>query len=150
MGAKSSASDEEIISEINVTPLVDIVLVLLIIFMVAAPIINRPNLPLELPKAASAEESKLPLLSVVISKDKEIYLNGKLSNKADIKKAAEEVKAKLPKGKSPTAFVSADTRSNYGTFAEVVDELRLSGVFQIALDTKPQKLDDIKEVEATE
>ena len=118
--------------------------------MVAAPIISRPNLPLELPKAATAEDNKLPLLSVVITKDKKIYLNGQLASKNEIKKAAENLKLKMPPGKPLTAFVSADTRSNYGTFAEVVDELRLSGIFQIALDTKPQKLDDIEEIEIAE
>jgi len=137
--AGSSGDEEDIISGNNVTPMVDIVLVLLVIFMVTAPILMKNAIPLQLPRAKTAEESKVPILSVAISKDQNIYINGKEAAMDQIANAVSDLKAKLKVGQAPSAFVSADTRASYGIFAKVVDKLRETGVYQIALDTKPQE-----------
>lgn len=132
---------DEVISGINVTPLVDVILVVLIIFIVTASVILRSSIPVELPRAASAESSTSGLLNVAIAKDGGLYINGASARSleslpravADARVAARE------RGGRVAAFISADVGAPYGLFARVVDRLRLEGVTEIALDTQPQE-----------
>ena len=149
MAGQQSGSDDEVISGINVTPLVDIVLGLLIIFMVTASYIVRPAIPLDLPKAQSSEPVGTGLLAVAVAKDGKIYLNGKPGSLKGITGAVQRARAAAERGgKKLEAFVSADRRAPYGLFAEVVDRLRMAGVVDIAMDTKPGDLEDPEQPEA--
>ena len=137
--------DDEVISGINVTPLVDVVLVLLIIFIVTASSLLRSSIPIELPYAASAEESKAGLMIVDIDEDGQLYINARLAELANIPEEVALAKKKLAdarrRGETQqrelNVFVSADVSSNYGRFAQVVDHLRLAGVVEISMDTRP-------------
>jgi len=141
--AASTQQDDDIISGINVTPLVDIILVVLIIFIVTASLVLRSNVPVELPKAQTAEQSVEGLINLAVTSDGEIYLNGRPGKLDDIpalvKQAREKVKQQ---GGQVSAFISADVNARYGKFAEVLDRLRLEGVADIALDTKPPELEE--------
>ena len=142
MGAQQGNADEPI-TAINVTPLVDIILVVLIIFIVTASLVLRSNVPVELPKAQTAEQSVEGLINLAVTSDGEIYLNGRPGKLDDIpalvKQAREKVKQQ---GGQVSAFISADVNARYGKFAEVLDRLRLEGVADIALDTKPPELEE--------
>ena len=143
MAGGSHDHEDEPISGINVTPLVDIALVLLIIFMVTASFIVKTNIPLELPKAATSESSGNVLLSLAVTQNGKLFLNGKPGKLEDIPTVVAEANEKAKKeGKELAAFVSADRRAPYGTFARVVDRLRLAGVYDIAMDTKPEELEE--------
>jgi len=136
-------NDDEAISGINVTPLVDIALVLLIIFMVTTSFIAKSNIPIELPKAQTGEASENILLSVAVTKTGGIYLNGEEKKLDDIPAVVASVQKKAKEeGKTLTAFVSADKNAPYGVFARVVDRMRIAGIYDIAMDTKPEAIEE--------
>ncbi len=132
--AAQVGNDEEIISGINITPLVDIVLVVLIIFIVTASFVLRNNIPVELPKAATGQESTAGLLNLAIDKQGALFVNGKPSSVEQLPRAVADARAKDTK---VSAFIAADVQAQYGAFAQVVDRLRQEGVTDIALDTQP-------------
>lgn len=138
--AQTMQSDDELITGINVTPLVDVVLVILIIFIMTASLIFRTEIPVDLPSAQTAEASTAGLLNVGITRDGTIYLNGKRGTLKQIPQAVASLRDKVSK-KPIKAFVSADVTAQYGAFAQVMDHLRLAGIKDIALDTQPQ--DDV-------
>ena len=82
MGAKIGG-DDDAIAEINIVPFVDIILVVLIIFMVTTPFIMKPSINVNLPKAASGEESSPAKLNVSITNDGQLTLNGQPTNLDD-------------------------------------------------------------------
>jgi biopolymer transport protein ExbD len=91
----------------------------------------------ELPRAATAGETPVGLLALVVTRSGELYLNGQPATLDDIPRAVSGARSRLSEGEKLTGFVSADVLAPYGRFAEVVDRLRLEGVTDIALDTRP-------------
>ena len=139
--AASTQNDDEIISGINVTPLVDIILVVLIIFIVTASLVLRHNIPVDLPQAQTSEQSVEGLINLAVTAEGELYLNGRPGTLDDIPAVVAEARQKVENnGGKVSAFISADTRARYGKFAEVIDQLRLEKVTDIALDTKPPEI----------
>jgi biopolymer transport protein ExbD len=136
--AQSMSEGDDIIAGINITPLVDIVLVILVIFVVTASFVLKSTVPVNLPQAASAEESAGALIALVVTEKGELYIDGRPASLDEIPGAVDTVRRRLAgTGKAPSAIVSADTSSRYGDFATIVDRLRLAGVTDIALDTRP-------------
>jgi biopolymer transport protein ExbD len=130
---------DEVISGINVTPLVDVVLVLLIIFIVTASFIMKSAIPVELPAAASGEQRAQGLLAITVARDGAIGINGQPASLAALPDAvARASAAQGGDARRVEAFVSADVAAPYGQFAGVVDRLRVLGVTSIALDTRPE------------
>jgi len=107
MGAdlNSSTDDNEPISGINVTPFVDVVLVLLVIFMVTAPVLLKDALQIQLPKAASVETKVTTTLGVVVTKAGQILLDGQPMVP---ERLAEAVKRALASDPQAQAVLSAD------------------------------------------
>jgi biopolymer transport protein ExbD len=114
-----------------------------IVFIVTASTIVNRSMPVNLPKAATAESSPPSILNVAIARGGEVFLNGAPGQLEDIPAAVEAARAKAnaqgAEGKL-AGFVSADVDAPYGKFAEAVDRLRLAGVSEIALDTQPAPL----------
>ncbi len=142
-GASSSFSDDEagagMISDINVTPLVDITLVLLIIMMVAAPILaNNPSIKVELPKAQSGDETQKSTLAFTLSKKPDgsagydLYLNGE---KTDEQKAQSVVSALVSQKKDIQAVIAGDKGIAYGDVMHIVDFVKTLGVTKFAMAT---------------
>jgi biopolymer transport protein ExbD len=130
MAKKQSHDLEESISDINVIPLVDIILVVLIIFMVTAPMIMKPSINVNLPKAASGDKSTPSQLSVSISPNGQLTLNGSKADEAAIQaKAAEE----LAKNPDVQAIISADKDVPHGTVVHIIDIIKTSGVKKFAI-----------------
>ncbi len=129
--------DGGLIGGVNITPIVDVCLTLLIIFIVTASTIVNRSMPVNLPKAATAESAPPSILNVAIAKDGQVFLNGRPGRIDDIPAAVEEARARTPDGQKLAGFVSADVDAPYGRFAEAVDRLRLAGISDIALDTQP-------------
>jgi len=143
--AGAMESEEEGLNQINVVPMVDIMLVLLIIFMVSTEFVrhdlkNRipPNIPVELPRAASAIETEPSLLSLVLNKDGDLFLNGKLAEMTDVKTYVDDMKAK---GAKMQAVVAADENLSHGAVIELVDTIRLWGIDDFAINTKRQEIE---------
>ncbi len=129
--------DEEIMTDINITPFVDIVLVLLVIFMVTATIIVQRGLKIELPEAATAEQLRDQLtLNVFITPDGSFALNGAILTEAQLLEKGMEAKAT---GKKTVVMISADKHSEYNSVVKVMDAFRRSGITEFALQLEPIK-----------
>ena len=138
MPLQTQLDQDEIIAGINVTPLVDVAFVVLIIFIVTASVVLKDNIPVDLPQAQTAEDSKSGLLNVGITSKGSIYINGNPGSLDVIAEAVRLARLQLEgQGQQLTAFISADVKAEYGKFAQVVDRLRMEGVVDIALDTQP-------------
>jgi biopolymer transport protein ExbD len=134
------AGGQAMITEINVTPLVDITLVLLIIFMVTAPmIVNNPSIKVELPKAASGDETLKSTLALTLQRDPAggytLYANG---DKTDEIKVREMIPSMLKQNKDLQAIIAADKGISYGDVVHVVDLVKTLGVHKFALNTDAQ------------
>lgn len=134
MGLKIS-SDSEAISDINVVPLVDIILVVLIIFMVTAPMFMKPSINVNLPKAASGEASQPTQLSITLSADGRLMLNGATADENMVGEKAKELAAKNPEIQ---AIIAADKDVPHGRVVGIIDIVKTSGVkkFAISIDKK--------------
>ena len=133
MAASSSHSDEGI-TGINVTPLVDITLVLLIIFMVTATYIVSPSIKVDLPKAASGSDQAKTTLAVTLAKDRTLYLNGERSSDAAVVKFINE---SLPGNPDLQAVIAADTVVPHGDVVHVIDLVKRAGVHRCAINVEP-------------
>lgn len=133
MAMKSSTDNEESISDINVVPLVDIILVVLIIFMVTAPMFLKPSINVNLPKAVSGDSSAPSLLNISISADGKLALNGSAANEEQIKQKAITELAKNPEVQ---AIISADQIVQHGKVVGIIDLIKTVGVkkFAISID----------------
>lgn len=131
----NSKSTKMVMSEINVTPFVDVMLVLLIIFMVTAPMMQQ-GIDVNLPKTASSgvELNEKPFVLVISA-------NGKISV-SDVSIAINDLKNKLSaifKDKqNKQIYIQADKKVDYGVVAEVMAEARMAGIFNISLITLPK------------
>jgi biopolymer transport protein TolR len=128
-GAATEEDDE--ITGINVTPLVDIVLVLLIIFMVTANFIVRETVEVDLPRAAHGGETVQGLVNVVMDKDAKLFFDGAEVSEEDLKRRVAEAKAKDPEAR---AVISADQSLNYGRVMHLIDVVKGEGIAKFALN----------------
>jgi len=129
--AGGAQDNEEEITGINVTPLVDVVLVLLIIFMVTANFIVRETVEVDLPRAANGGETVQGLVNVVLDKDGKLYFDGtELSEAALSTKVAEQV----AKDKDTRAIISADQTIPYGRVMRLIDVVKGQGIAKFALN----------------
>jgi biopolymer transport protein ExbD len=136
MGSKINYEDDAIV-DINITPFVDVVLVLLVIFMVTAQFIVNKGMNLQLPKAASVEQLKRQKnLNIAISQDSRYALDGKSVKLDQIKKAAQTA---LQNKQNVVVTLSADKGVIYDSVIHVMDELRLLGVSNFALQLEPEQ-----------
>ena len=122
--------DDELISGINVTPLVDITLVLLIIFMVTAAYIVRQAIEVDLPRAAHAAEATGSTLAVVLTRDGAIYVDGVRQSEAGLQARAREAAAH---DRDARAIISADRASLHGAVIHVIDLVKGAGVSRFAI-----------------
>ncbi|MFT3769801.1 MAG: biopolymer transporter ExbD [Minicystis sp.] len=135
MAASNQGDEDGMVQGINVTPLVDITLVLLIIFMVTAKLIVSQSLPLDLPKAANGQDVQMQQFGVEIHSTGELLVNGnKLANDDAIMPLAKEQLAKSP---DLRAVIRADTTVQHGRVIRVLDLLKQAGVAKIAFGVSP-------------
>jgi biopolymer transport protein ExbD len=134
MAAGSSGDDDGMVSGINVTPLVDITLVLLIIFMVTAKLIVSQSLPLDLPKAAKGQEIQL-IFGLELHANGDVVVDGKKVASDDaIFPLAKEALAKTP---DLRAVIRADTAVQHGRVIRALDLLKQAGIAKIAFGVTP-------------
>lgn len=130
-----SGDNGQTISQINVTPLVDVMLVLLIIFMVAAPILQQ-GVELELPKESIAPlEGESEQLVVSIDQVGKVFVGE--GNEVTVEQLGPRVQAILTRKKDKRVFIKADRRVPYGNVMSAMGSLRRSGVEKVGLVTDP-------------
>ncbi len=121
---------KQALSEINVTPFVDVMLVLLIIFMVTAPLLQQ-GIDINLPQAKGKEIAPTERIVITIKKDGKIYLD-----KTSV--PLESLVLKLSKSINKEVFLKADKDVPYGLVVEVMGELREAGIEKLGMVTEPK------------
>jgi biopolymer transport protein TolR len=119
-------------SEINVVPLVDVMLVLLIIFMVTAPMLQQ-GIDVDLPQARGKDLPAEERVAIVIKKGGAIYMNDNPVSMAELTKRLSAI-SKL----NPNVFLKADRDVPYGLVAEVMGEIRHAGIEKLGMITEPK------------
>jgi biopolymer transport protein ExbD len=118
---------------INVTPFVDITLVLLIIMMVSATYIVSQSLKVELPKTATSDETVSRTYGVSISKDGTLHYNDRLITEPEL---IAELKAAKAASKEVTIVISADEQALHGSVVHVIDLSKLEGITKFAINVQ--------------
>lgn len=130
----SSQRDGTTIAQINVTPLVDVMLVLLVIFMVTAPIIQQ-GVQVNLPQAkAGAIPGTEELLVVTVAKNGKIYLN---DNPLTLSELGEKLRAIRKLQKDKQVYLRADQDVRYGVVMKTIAEIKQSGIERLGMVTRP-------------
>ena len=130
-----ASSDEDMISGINVTPLVDVVLVLLVIFLMTAPVIYQSAIKVQLPKAHSGESNQKSPLSFTITKNGTVSWNNET---VDWSLLPDRLKTLGPNLGEQSAMISADQATPHGTVIRLMDALRQAGLTHFALNVDTQ------------
>ena len=123
-----------IIAEINVTPLVDIMLVLLIIFMLTAHLIAKQAIEIELPRAAQSTALPPTTLAIALKADGALFLNDKPVTAAALRDAIKAAVARDPKTQ---AIIAGDKRVSHGRVVWVLDTVKALGITQFAIQIDP-------------
>ncbi|MEO1136177.1 MAG: biopolymer transporter ExbD [Pseudomonadota bacterium] len=124
------AADDE---DVNVTPLLDIVFIMLIFFIVTSTFVKEPGVEIERPDAVSAEERKLASIIVAISDQDEIWINKERVELDEVRAVVEQLRRENPRG---TAVVQADAASKTRLLVEVVTQIRSTGISDVAVSTE--------------
>ena len=136
MAGGANGDDEEGINNINVTPLVDITLVLLIIFMVTASYIVKETIEVELPRAAHGGETVQKTFALLVTKDGKAYLNGVPMDDAGLVQAVQDARAR---GEDVQAIVGADKNATHGSVTHLLDVLKGAGVTKFAIQIEKEQ-----------
>jgi biopolymer transport protein TolR len=136
--ASSGGNDEYEITAINVTPLVDIMLVLLIIFMVTATYVVKEVIPVELPRAAAGSEVPARTLAVVVTREGRTYLDGAEVDETTLLRRVRETPGRR---EEQQVIIAADRDARHGAVLRVLDLLKGEGITRFAIEvergTKP-------------
>jgi biopolymer transport protein TolR len=126
--------NRSVLSEINVTPFVDVMLVLLVIFMVTAPLMQQ-GVDVNLPQAKGKDLPPEERISIIIKRDSSIYMNDTLVTMPVLKQKLGAI-SKM----NPNIFLKADKDVPYGLVVEVMGEIKEAGIEKLGMITEP-KLD---------
>ena len=125
-------STQTSLSEINMVPFVDVVLVLLIIFMITAPILQS-GIEIDVPKTKTVRDISQDRIVVSIDKNQRVYLG---NDPINIRQLGPKIHSQL-KDTKQSVFLRCDEKVPFGIFASVVDALRVSGINNISIVTEP-------------
>jgi len=130
--ARRSGSGDE--GDVNVTPLLDIVFIMLIFFIVTATFIKEPGITVTRPDASTAENQRLVSILVAINSDNTIWINRKEVGVDGVRAAVERLRRENPRG---SAVVQADGKAHSEYLVEVLEQIRAAGVQDVvAVSTK--------------
>ena len=139
MGIAKRDEGKKVNSNINVTPMVDVMLVLLIIFMVITPMLNN-KVNVDLPRVTAAvmmeNANKEDAITVAVTRDGKMFLGADPVTKDDLTaKVADLLAKKTDANADKSVYLRADIRSNYGKVMDTIDAVRAAGVSQLNLLT---------------
>ena len=140
MASANTPDDDEVISAINVTPLVDIVLVLLIVLMVTSSYLVNKSINVELPKASTGEATT-PTLSISLDVAGKLYLDGQPTEEDALQ---QRIRAAYQADHDVKAVISADGRVTHAQVVSVIDLLRKEKVTKFAINTSPVETKEAK------
>src|SRR5256714_1248357 len=134
--AGQNQDDDDAITGINVTPLVDITLVLLIIFMVTATYIVKQTIEVELPRAAHGGETVNKTFALVVTREGKSFLNGVETDDAGLIAAVQTARSR---GEEVQAIVGADKNATHGAVTHLLDVLKGAGVVRFAIQIESEQ-----------
>lgn len=126
----SSDGSDRIISQINVTPFVDVVLVLLVIFMLTAPTLLKDVIGIQLPKATSHDSKAPESIGVAVNRQGQILINGKLLSEVEMRK---ELERAVKTNANIQSIIAADTETRHGDVVRAIDLVKSSGIHRFAI-----------------
>jgi biopolymer transport protein ExbD/biopolymer transport protein TolR len=142
MAISKREEGKKVNSNINVTPMVDVMLVLLIIFMVITPMLNnKVNVTLPVVSAATIMDNanKEDAITVAVTRDGKVFLGGDQVSLNDLGQKVADLEAKkTDPSADKSVYLRADERSNYGKVMDTIDALRVGGVSQLNMLTDNQ------------
>jgi biopolymer transport protein ExbD len=134
MGVGPLETEDEVVSSINTTPLVDVMLVLLIIFLITIPVVIQST-PVELPKEANQPtQTKPENINIAVNKDGDVFWNNEL---VDDKKLLARLKETAVKQPQPEVHVRGDRNARYEFVGKVVFACQRAGILKIGFITEP-------------
>ncbi len=140
MGGGTQSDDDELITAINVTPLVDVVLVLLIILMVTASYIVSRSIPMELPRASEADPTAIPRsLNVSLDQAGVLYLDAERITEEELVRRVGRYREEVP-DTDERAVIAADGRATHAQVVHLIDLLRRNGITRFAINVRPEDL----------
>lgn len=134
MAFSTNGKTQTAMSDINITPLVDVVLVLLLIFMLTAPVLQS-GIQVAVPHTRMVNQLSEVHLVVTIDKDQNVFLQDKPVNIHDLSSTL----AANPKNEKKVIYVRADESVPFGAFASVMDAVKQAGISNISIVTQPLK-----------
>jgi biopolymer transport protein TolR len=129
----SNGRTQTALADINITPLVDVVLVLLIIFMVTAPVLQS-GIEVAVPKTRTVKEITEERLVITIDKSQRVFLGNDVVN---INEIAARIRQKIRDPQHQSIFIRADENVPFGAFATVMDSVKQSGISNVSIVTQP-------------
>ncbi len=123
------------LADINITPLVDVVLVLLIIFMITAPVLQS-GIEVNVPQTKTVKEITEERLVISIDKDQRVFLG---NDPININEIADKLHQKIRDPQNQYIYVRADEEIPFGVFARVMDAVKSSGITNVSIVTQPLK-----------
>jgi biopolymer transport protein TolR len=129
----SNGRTQSALADINITPLVDVVLVLLIIFMVTAPVLQS-GIDVSVPKTRTVKEITEERMVISITKDQRVFLGNDAVN---INEIGTKLRQKIRDPRHQFIFVRADENVPFGAFATVMDAVKSSGIANVSIVTQP-------------
>jgi len=121
------------LADINVTPFVDVVLVLLIMFMVTAPILQS-GIEVDVPRTRTVKEITEERLVITIDRDQRVYLGNEPVN---IHQIGEKIREKIRDPRGQSIFIRSDENVPFGAFATVMDAVKQTGITNVSIVTQP-------------
>ena len=131
----SSGRTQSSLADINITPLVDVVLVLLIIFMITAPVLQS-GIEVTVPHTKTVKEISEERLVISIDKQQRVYLG---NDPVNINEIAAKLRQKIRDPQNQYIYVRADEDVPFGAFATVMDAVKSSGITNVSIVTQPLK-----------
>ncbi len=134
MAGTRLSGDDEGMTEINILPLVDIILVVLIIFMVTTSYIVSPSIKVNLPDAATGDATAPSSLAITVTADGQLLLDGVPIDEAGLRAAVRAAKAK---NKDLVCLIAGDKESRHGDVTHLIDVVKQEGVAKFAINIEP-------------
>jgi biopolymer transport protein ExbD/biopolymer transport protein TolR len=131
--SNSNGRTQTSIADINITPLVDVVLVLLIIFMVTAPVLQS-GIDVNVPKTRTVKEITQERLVITINKDQRVFLG---NDSININEIGAKIRQKIRDPRNQSVFIRADENVPFGAFASVMDAIKSAGITNVSIVTQP-------------
>jgi len=131
-GSRVPQDDEEV--ELNMTPMLDVVFILLIFFIVTSVFIDEPGIDPTRPDAVTTEDEK-PSMLIAVSDQNEIWIDGEIYEASEVGLVIEQILQETPNAE---AMIQGDTDANIGTILDVQEELQRLGVDEVNVSTLPR------------